>query len=204
MNHYDTLEVSPKASPPVVKAAYRSLMQRYHPDKNPGDSAAAAQALLVRQAFEVLGDETQRAAYDAQLKAQEAGLVTGARQAAIANARATLLRAARRNESARNDKFHWIGWLLIIVATVACLWLITQWMKRISPEVELSEKPLAKNDAKLSRDQTAANTARRDETLVKPPDQPAHDGMKEDAARTLPSFLTDLRVSLGPGCCRCC
>lgn len=38
---YDTLEVSHSASQEVIRAAYRLLIQRYHPDRNPADQAAA-------------------------------------------------------------------------------------------------------------------------------------------------------------------
>jgi DnaJ-class molecular chaperone len=37
---YDVLEVSQRASPVVLKAAYRSLAQSLHPDKNLGTQAA--------------------------------------------------------------------------------------------------------------------------------------------------------------------
>jgi curved DNA-binding protein CbpA len=32
---YETLEVSPHASPSVIQAAYRCLAKRHHPDKKP-------------------------------------------------------------------------------------------------------------------------------------------------------------------------
>ncbi|WP_413500648.1 J domain-containing protein [Psychrobacter maritimus] len=32
--HYDTLMVSRNASPEVIRAAFKSLSQKYHPDKN--------------------------------------------------------------------------------------------------------------------------------------------------------------------------
>ena len=54
MNYYEILEVSRNASKEVVKAAYKSLMQRYHPDKNPGDTAIAERAAMVVQAYEVI------------------------------------------------------------------------------------------------------------------------------------------------------
>ena len=66
-SHYDILEVSHTASPEVIRAAYRSLMQRYHPDKNPGDKQAAERAVLVAQAYETLSDAERRAAYDQSL-----------------------------------------------------------------------------------------------------------------------------------------
>ncbi|WP_374663799.1 DnaJ domain-containing protein [Ramlibacter sp.] len=65
--HYDTLEVSPAASPETIRAAYRSLMQRFHPDRMPGDAAAAARAAEVAHAYDVLSDAARRAAYDATL-----------------------------------------------------------------------------------------------------------------------------------------
>jgi curved DNA-binding protein CbpA len=70
MNHYEILEVSPNASPEVLKAAYKSLMQRYHPDRNPGNAAAANRSVQVAQAYEVLSDAGKRAAYDIELKSR--------------------------------------------------------------------------------------------------------------------------------------
>lgn len=69
MNHYDTLEVSPRASQEVIRAAYRSLMQRFHPDRNPGDQAAATRAAEIASAYEVLSDVQRRARYDADVEA---------------------------------------------------------------------------------------------------------------------------------------
>jgi curved DNA-binding protein CbpA len=61
---YDLLEVSPTARPSVIRAAYRCLVQEYHPDRNPGDPKAAARMSLINQAYAVLGDPQQRARYD--------------------------------------------------------------------------------------------------------------------------------------------
>jgi len=69
--HYDTLEVGRHASPEVVRAAYRSLMQRFHPDRNTGDAAAAERASAITQAYEVLSDANRRAVYDERLLVEE-------------------------------------------------------------------------------------------------------------------------------------
>lgn len=66
-NYYDILEVSPKASQAVIRAAYKSLMQRYHPDKNAGNPDMAKHAVLIGQAFDVLSDPEKREAYDLEL-----------------------------------------------------------------------------------------------------------------------------------------
>lgn len=60
---YEVLEVSPNAGAAVIKAAYRCLVQQYHPDKNP-DPAAAGRLSLINQAYAVLADPLQRARYD--------------------------------------------------------------------------------------------------------------------------------------------
>jgi curved DNA-binding protein CbpA len=41
-DHYAALQVTDTASPAVIRAAYRALTQRYHPDKNPDDPDAEA------------------------------------------------------------------------------------------------------------------------------------------------------------------
>jgi hypothetical protein len=68
VSHYDVLEVSPNASQEVVRAAYKSLMQRFHPDKNQGDEALAARAAQIVEAYSVLSDASRRAKYDLQLE----------------------------------------------------------------------------------------------------------------------------------------
>ena len=65
---YDVLEVSPTARPAVIKAAYRCLVQEYHPDKNPGDAEAAARISLINHAYSVVGDPQQRARYDEKIR----------------------------------------------------------------------------------------------------------------------------------------
>jgi hypothetical protein len=64
---YDELEVSPSASADVIQGAYRSLVKRYHPDRNPGDESAAERMQRINDAYAVLGDPEKRAAHDAGL-----------------------------------------------------------------------------------------------------------------------------------------
>jgi molecular chaperone DnaJ len=68
---YDLLEVSPNASPEVVKAAYRQLALKYHPDKQP-DARARQQAeermKAINAAYDVLSDPVRRAEYDRRLR----------------------------------------------------------------------------------------------------------------------------------------
>ncbi len=74
-DYYEVLGVERGASPDEIKKAYRALAMRYHPDRNPGDHAAEAQFKEAAEAYEVLGHEEKRAAYD---RYGHAGLRSGA------------------------------------------------------------------------------------------------------------------------------
>lgn len=65
---YDVLEVSQRASFTVVKAAYRSLAQSHHPDKNPGQQESSGERLAeINNAYAVLSDPAKRSNYDQTL-----------------------------------------------------------------------------------------------------------------------------------------
>jgi len=66
-NYYDILEVSSNASQAVIAAAYRTLSQRYHPDKNRGNESCADMMRTINVAFSVLSDPAKRKVYDDEL-----------------------------------------------------------------------------------------------------------------------------------------
>ena len=63
-DYYKTLGVPRNASPNDIKAAYRRLARRYHPDVNPDDSTAEARFKEINEAHEVLSDTEKRQRYD--------------------------------------------------------------------------------------------------------------------------------------------
>lgn len=62
-DYYATLGLTPSADPVVIRAAYRALAQRYHPDKA-GSSADSARMAQINEAYGVLSDPHKRAEYD--------------------------------------------------------------------------------------------------------------------------------------------
>ena len=72
LNLYQILGVSPEAEDIVIRAAYRALAQRYHPDKSSEPKALAEQRMRsIQEAYEVLSDPVSRVAYDASISADE-------------------------------------------------------------------------------------------------------------------------------------
>ncbi|MCA6064557.1 molecular chaperone DnaJ [Thalassolituus marinus] len=63
-DYYEVLGVSRDVEQKDLKKAYRKLAMKYHPDRNPDDKDADAKFKEATEAYEVLGDEQKRAAYD--------------------------------------------------------------------------------------------------------------------------------------------
>ncbi|HLH88128.1 MAG TPA: molecular chaperone DnaJ [Xanthobacteraceae bacterium] len=63
-DYYETLGIARTASDAEVKAAFRKLAMKHHPDRNPGDKDCEHKFKEVNEAYEVLKDGDKRAAYD--------------------------------------------------------------------------------------------------------------------------------------------
>lgn len=63
-DYYEVLGVGNTASIDEIKAAYRKLALKYHPDKNPGDKASEEKFKEINEAYEMISDAGKRAQYD--------------------------------------------------------------------------------------------------------------------------------------------
>ena len=63
-DYYEILNVGKTASETEIKAAYRKLAIKHHPDKNPDDHTAEEKFKEAAEAYSVLSDAQKRAAYD--------------------------------------------------------------------------------------------------------------------------------------------
>lgn len=63
-NYYDVLGVAKDASEQEIKAAYRKLSLKYHPDRNPDDKIAEEKFKEINEAYQTLGNTEKRQVYD--------------------------------------------------------------------------------------------------------------------------------------------
>ena len=61
---YQVLGVAKDAPAKEIKSAYRKLAKKHHPDQNPDDPKAKDRFAEANQAYEIVGDEKSRGAYD--------------------------------------------------------------------------------------------------------------------------------------------
>ena len=70
--HYDNLKVARDAPPEVIRAAYKTLSQKYHPDRNPNKPDAMRIIKIINSAYEVLSDPAKRKEHDDWIVREEA------------------------------------------------------------------------------------------------------------------------------------
>ncbi|HOV93168.1 MAG TPA: DnaJ C-terminal domain-containing protein [Candidatus Kapabacteria bacterium] len=63
-DYYKILGVSKNATIDEIKAAYKELAKKYHPDKNKQDPKAEEKFKEINEAYQVLSDKEKRAKYD--------------------------------------------------------------------------------------------------------------------------------------------
>ena len=61
---YEVLGVSRTATEADIKVSFRKLAMKFHPDRNPGDAEAEIKFKEINEAYQILMDPQQRAAYD--------------------------------------------------------------------------------------------------------------------------------------------
>lgn len=94
IDYYVVLQVDPSAEPEVVRAAYRALAQKYHPDVEGGGEPE--RMVAINRAWDVLCNPETRTRYD------RSRAVMGPRRAPVAQARPEPSAAAAPDRPAAN------------------------------------------------------------------------------------------------------
>jgi ribosomal protein L37AE/L43A len=65
--YYEILGITKEATQEEIKKAFKRLAQKYHPDRNPGNSEAESKFKRINEAYQVLSNAADRAAYNTSL-----------------------------------------------------------------------------------------------------------------------------------------
>lgn len=131
---YAVLYVARDAPEEVVRAAYRALSQRWHPDRNVDDPTAIGRMMEINQAYDVLSDMDARAEFDRQWVAMQQSIARERQRAAAERPSAAATKPSSpatarpvKTESDRPAHIHrQVRFWLMVVATVVLLvlWLL--------------------------------------------------------------------------------
>lgn len=202
MNAYDILQVSPVADAAVIRAAYRSLIQRYHPDRNPGDAQAAQHAALLTKAYELLADPEQRAAYDSQLNAERVGTLATHEPLSAA------MPKSRQRHTTTRPKAAAMPWALGVAALLVfslLVWTVLRFTsgnsQRMPPDKQLAEIRAQIESPQTPEAERRTLVARKQSLLEQHADLSKADStMRIDdlAARSLALLTAPITVRLTP------
>ena len=133
--HYDNLKVARDAPPEVIRAAYKSLSQKYHPDRNPGDPKASRNMAIINAAYRVLSDPDLRRKHDEWIRKVEAEPPAKSRPtprpAANRPSRPSTPKAPAPQAQVVKSKYKIVnhlrryGWVYLFLAIVECLLIAT-------------------------------------------------------------------------------
>ena len=141
---YAVLQVMPGAEPDVIRAAYRALAARWHPDRG----ASPERMVAINAAWHILGNPERRAAFDADRSRRTLSPTSPATAAATAPAPPTTGLAARRPREERTsetvlDFGRYEGWTvsrLVDHDPDYLIWLArTPIGRRLAPEIDAAQ-----------------------------------------------------------------
>ena len=130
--HYDNLKVARDAPPEVIRAAYKSLSQKYHPDRNASDPKASRTMAIINAAYRVLSDPDLRKKHDQWILKVEAEPPAKPRPtppAANRPPRPPTPKAAAPQAPVFKSKYKIVnhlrryGWVYLFLAVVECILL---------------------------------------------------------------------------------
>lgn len=131
--HYEDLHVTEDAPDEVIRAAYRSLSLKHHPDTSGDRPQSKWKMQRINDAYAVLADTGKRADYDAMLRRQRNPGPAQAPTRTTRPARRLPPRAQRSIQHTPSWLRIGLGWLSdarLALPLVAILWLVVLWMVR--------------------------------------------------------------------------
>jgi hypothetical protein len=149
-SHYENLKVARNASPEAIRAAYRALTRKHHPDRHPDSAEAQRIMSVVNVAYAVLSDPVKRREHDQWIRQAEGPLAqalrdkhtlhaptTGYAESAAADASVRRARQVVLIERAARFKAHVLGhrWAYALAALGTFGLLIASLRALLAPDL---------------------------------------------------------------------
>ena len=108
--HYDNLKVARNAPPEVIRAAYKTLSQKFHPDRHPDNQSATRTFQIIHSAYEVLSDPVKRREHDQWIALSEGkgAAAQDGEQTASSTRGAKPGKHAAGTTAAESDDYSWL------------------------------------------------------------------------------------------------
>ena len=118
-NHYQSLEISQKATQREIKEAYRRLVKHFHPDSQ-RETASHEKIIQINAAYEVLGDPQRRRSYDQQLSSGHFSHFSTKRQQRTAKAQNNYQRRRQTGREADAYRLRWLKEVYVPIDRLVC------------------------------------------------------------------------------------
>src|SRR5690349_16553599 len=138
-SHYDSLKIARDAPVEVVRAAYRALSLKYHPDRHAAEPEATEMMAILNSAYDVLSDPEKRREYDEWLKFVESRPARD-RGETWASTRSDWIGAPGASETAGASRWfspfarfrhYWVFYVLaLVVIFLGSLWYESMYLHR--------------------------------------------------------------------------
>jgi DnaJ-class molecular chaperone len=99
--HYDNLKVARDAPPDIIRAAYKTLCKKFHPDHHQNNPTTTKTFQLISVAYHVLSDPTLRREHDAWIAKEEARLTKETTQEKVTQQKTMRSHQVRRSTDRR-------------------------------------------------------------------------------------------------------
>lgn len=137
MNHYECLKVTPDAPTEVIRAAYRALAGKRHPDRQGSPTGAGRddevhmQMVAINAAYEVLINPELRTEYDAMLAAKAKAKAKPKSAGRLAVGKSTEAPDAERSNGFSETRVD-VDWMMSKPVVLTPLWPLTGTRKHLA------------------------------------------------------------------------
>jgi DnaJ-class molecular chaperone len=126
--HYESLHVNEDAPEEVIRAAYRALSLKHHPDKTGDRPHSQRRMQVINDAYAVLSDTVKRADYDGSLRRARNPQPQAQSRMTAMQERPQRVRQSMVSVPLMKGTLGWLSDARVVLPAVALIWLVIYWV----------------------------------------------------------------------------